>query len=68
MKDLERFGEKSSKNLIESIHKSKETTLGRLIYALGIRGVGEATAKDLAKEFGTISNIKAQTMDGFRGG
>ena len=62
LESLERFGEKSSKNLIESIRKSKETTLGRLIYALGIRGVGEATAKDLAKEFGTISNIKAQTL------
>ena len=64
---LERFGEKSSKNLIESIRKSKETTLGRLIYALGIRGVGEATAKDLAKEFGTISNIKAQSLDSLGG-
>ena len=63
LEGLERFGEKSAKNLIESIHKSKETTLGRLIYALGIRGVGEATAKDLAKEFGTISNIKAQTKN-----
>ncbi len=67
LESLERFGEKSSKNLIESIRKSKETTLGRLIYALGIRGVGEATAKDLAKEFGTISNIKAQTMDSLEG-
>ena len=67
LEGLERFGEKSSKNLIESIHKSKETTLGRLIYALGIRGVGEATAKDLAKEFGTISNIKAQTMEDLEG-
>ena len=64
LEGLERFGEKSSKNLIESICKSKDTTLGRLIYALGIRGVGEATAKDLAKEFGTISNIKVQTLDG----
>ncbi|MDA7843427.1 NAD-dependent DNA ligase LigA [bacterium] len=62
LESLERFGEKSAKNLINSIHQSKETTLGRLIYALGIRGVGEATAKDLAKEFGTISNIKAQTL------
>jgi DNA ligase (NAD+) len=62
LESLERFGEKSAKNLINSIHHSKETTLGRLIYALGIRGVGEATAKDLAKEFGTISNIKAQTL------
>ena len=67
LEGLERFGKKSSKNLIESIHKSKETTLGRLIYALGIRGVGEATAKDLAKEFGTISNIKAQTMEDLEG-
>jgi DNA ligase (NAD+) len=67
LEGLERFGEKSSKNLIESIRKSKETTLGRLIYALGIRGVGEATAKDLAKEFGTISNIKAQTIEGLEG-
>ncbi len=67
LEGLERFGEKSAKNLIESIHKSKETTLGRLIYALGIRGVGEATAKDLAKEFGTISNIKAQTKDALEG-
>jgi len=63
LEGLDRFGEKSAKNLIESIHKSKETTLDRLIYALGIRGVGEATAKDLAKEFGTISNIKAQTLN-----
>jgi len=60
---LDRFGDKSAKNLINSINKSKETTLGRFIYALGIRGVGEATAKDIAKEFGTISNIKAQTID-----
>ncbi len=67
LEGLERFGEKSAKNLIESIHKSKETTLGRLIYALGIRGVGEATAKDLAKEFGTISNIKAQTKESLEG-
>ena len=67
LEGLERFGEKSAKNLIESIHKSKETTLGRLIYALGIRGVGEATAKDLAKEFGTISNIKAQTKEALEG-
>ena len=62
LQNLERFGKKSAQNLVESINKSKETTLGRLIYALGIRGVGEATAKDIAKEFGTISNIKAQTV------
>ena len=67
LEHLERFGEKSAKNLVESIHKSKKTTLGRLIYALGIRGVGEATAKALAKEFGTISNIEAQTQDNLEG-
>ena len=38
-----------------------------MIYALGIRGVGEATAKDLAKEFGTITNIKAQTLHSLEG-
>jgi DNA ligase (NAD+) len=59
--NLERFASKSAQNLIHSIEKSKTTTLGRFIYALGIRGVGEATAKDLAKQFGTIENIMQQT-------
>lgn len=54
---LDRFGEKSASNLIEAINNSKSTQLNRLIYALGIRHVGEATAKDLARTFGSIDAI-----------
>jgi DNA ligase (NAD+) len=50
---LDRQGEKSALNLLESIEASKKTTFGRLIFALGIRHVGETTAKTLAKYFGT---------------
>lgn len=48
---LERMGEKSSANLLAAIEASKETTLARFIYALGIREVGEATARNLAQHF-----------------
>ena len=48
---LERMGEKSAANLLEAIEKSKHTTLPRLLYALGIREVGEATALALAQHF-----------------
>ncbi|MDQ3261462.1 MAG: NAD-dependent DNA ligase LigA [Pseudomonadota bacterium] len=51
---LERMGEKSATNLIAGIEKSKQTTLRRFIYALGIRNVGEATAGDLARHFGGL--------------
>ena len=60
---LDRFAEKSARNLIDSINKSKQTTLPRFVYALGIRGVGESTARDLAKEFGTIQSLMKQTED-----
>jgi DNA ligase (NAD+) len=50
---LERQGEKSALNLLESLEASKKTTFSRLIFALGIRHVGETTAKTLAKYFGT---------------
>jgi len=56
---LDRFGKKSATNLINAIQNSKHTTLSRLIYALGIRHVGEATAKDLAKTFGNLDNLMA---------
>ncbi|MDC0182554.1 NAD-dependent DNA ligase LigA [Nitrosomonadales bacterium] len=59
---LERFAEKSAENLVEAIKKSKNTTLARLIYALGIRNVGESTASDLAQHFKTIEKIKAATI------
>jgi DNA ligase (NAD+) len=51
---LERMGEKSANNLLAAIEHSKKTTLARFIYALGIRNVGETTAKDLAKHFGSL--------------
>jgi DNA ligase (NAD+) len=54
---LERMGEKSAQNLLEAIERSKQPTLARFIYALGIRNVGEATAKDLARHFGKLKNL-----------
>jgi len=54
---LERMGEKSAANLIEALEKSKSTTLERFIYALGIREVGESTARVLAQHFGTLQAI-----------
>ena len=60
---LERFAEKSADNLIKSIERSKKTTLGKFIYALGIRNVGEATSADIAKHYGAIDNIIEQDED-----
>jgi DNA ligase (NAD+) len=57
--DLERFAEKSANNLLTAIERSKQTTLARFIYALGIRNVGEATAKDLARHFGSLDRLLA---------
>jgi DNA ligase (NAD+) len=54
---LERMGEKSAANLVAAIAKSKDTTLPRLLYALGIREVGEATALTLARHFGTLEAL-----------
>ncbi len=54
---LDRQGEKSVANLLESIEASRKTTLPRFIFALGIRFVGEQTAKSLAKAFGTIETL-----------
>ncbi len=55
--DLERMAEKSASNLLAAIENSKQTTLARFIYALGIRNVGEATAKDLARHFGSLQRV-----------
>jgi DNA ligase (NAD+) len=52
--NLERMAEKSAQNLLEALAKSKKTTLARFLYALGIREVGEATAKNLANHFGDL--------------
>ncbi|MGL5986513.1 MAG: NAD-dependent DNA ligase LigA, partial [Burkholderiales bacterium] len=54
---LERMAEKSAGNLLAAIEASKNTTLPRFVYALGIRNVGEATAKDLARHFGDIDAL-----------
>ena len=55
--ELERMGEKSAQNLLAALEKSKATTLPRFLYGLGIRHVGEATAKDLARFFGGLDAI-----------
>ncbi|OIO82149.1 MAG: DNA ligase (NAD(+)) LigA [Gallionellaceae bacterium CG1_02_56_997] len=55
--NLERMGEKSAIKLLDAIEHSKHTTLARFIFALGIRNVGEATAKDMAMHFGTLDNL-----------
>jgi DNA ligase (NAD+) len=57
--ELERMGEKSANNLLAAIEKSKQTTLPRFVFALGIRNVGEATAKDLARHFGNLDALLA---------
>lgn len=54
---LERMGEKSARNLLAALEKSRRTSLPRFIHALGIRNVGEATAKDLASHFGTMDAL-----------
>ncbi len=61
--ELERMGEKSAANLIASIEKSKVTTLPRLLYALGIREVGEATALALARRFGTLEALMEASVE-----
>ncbi|HSS46591.1 MAG TPA: NAD-dependent DNA ligase LigA [Burkholderiales bacterium] len=55
--NLERMAEKSAGNVLAAIAKSRRTTLPRFIYALGIRNVGEATAKDLARHFGSLDKL-----------
>ena len=61
--NMERMGEKSADNLLQSISQSKKTTLARFIFGLGIRHVGESTAKDLAKHFGGIRALMDAPMD-----
>lgn len=63
LEKLERQGEKSASNIIESIEKSKKTTLSRLIYALGIRFVGEQTAKALADHFGDMEHLLQSSQE-----
>ncbi len=60
---MERMGQKSAENLLASIEKSKETTLSRFLYALGIRDVGEATASALASHYGKLNAITEACED-----
>ena len=59
LSNLDRMAEKSAANVLAAIEASKNTTLARFIYALGIRNVGEATAKDLARHFGYLDALMA---------
>jgi DNA ligase (NAD+) len=60
------MGEKSVQNLIDAIEASKKTTLARFIYGLGIRGVGETTARMLANTFQTLDALKAADVEALK--
>lgn len=64
--NLERMADKSANNIVSAIEKSKHTTLARFIYALGIRNVGEATAKDLAAYLGSLERLMAADSEGLQ--
>lgn len=61
--ELERMAEKSAQNLVAALQASKQTTLPRFIYALGIREVGEATALALARHFGDLEALKVAELE-----
>ena len=64
LSNLERIATKSAQNVLDALEHSKNTTLARFIYGLGMRNVGEATAKDLAKYFGKLPTLmQANTED-----
>ena len=60
---LERMAEKSAQNVLQALNKSKQTTMARFIYALGIRHAGESTAKALAKHFGNLDALLAASEE-----
>jgi len=66
LSDLDRMAEKSAKNIIIALEKSKATTLARFIYALGIPDVGETTAANFARHFGCLDNIMQATEEQFQ--
>ena len=61
--NLERMADKSASKLLAAIEKSRDTTLARFVYALGIRNVGETTAKDLARHFGSLDALVAAEVE-----
>lgn len=60
---LDRMADKSATNLVAALEHSKKTTLPRFLYALGIRHIGETTAKDLARHFGTLDAVMDATPE-----
>lgn len=60
---LDRMAEKSAQNVLDALEKSKRTTLPRFLFGLGIRHVGEATAKDLARHFGKLDGIMDASVE-----
>ena len=60
---LERMADKSAGNLVQALEKSKDTTLARFLYALGVRHVGESTAKALARHFGSLDRILEASIE-----
>lgn len=65
-KELEKlplFGEKKAKGLIQALEKSKDCTLGAFLFAIGIPNIGEKTAKDIARHFGTLERVRAASHD-----
>ena len=63
LSSLDRMAEKSAQNVLAALEKSKSTTLNRFLFGLGIRHVGEATAKDLARHFGTLDAIMDASVE-----
>lgn len=63
---LERMAERSAQNVLDAIERSKQTTLGRLIYALGIRHVGASVAEALARHFGDICSLMRASFEEIR--
>ena len=61
--EYDRMGEKSAQNVVDSIQAARRPTLGRLIFSLGIRHVGETTARDLARHFGSIQSLVDADID-----
>ncbi len=64
---LDRMAEKSAQNIVDALEKSKQTTLARFLFGLGIRHVGEATSKELARHFGTLDAIMDAPEDALLG-
>jgi DNA ligase (NAD+) len=63
LSELDRMAEKSAQNILTALQNSKQTTLPRFLYGLGIRHVGEATAKALAKHFGKLDSIMDASLE-----